>query len=83
MNYSGENCKVDLKLVEGAVSGDGCKGSAFAPSSARKTQVVRLESFCVTGGERRILYENSYFMEKVKKRDANRKNVNGCGWCNL
>ena len=34
MNYSGENCKVDLKLVEGAVSGDGCKGSAFAPSSA-------------------------------------------------
>ena len=33
MNYSGENCKVDLKLVEGAVSGDGCKGSAFAPSS--------------------------------------------------
>ena len=50
MNYSGENCKVDLKLVEGAVSGDGCKGSAFAPSSARKTQVVRLESFCVIGG---------------------------------
>ena len=47
MNYSGENCKVDLKLVEGAVSGDGCKGSAFAPSSARKTQVERLESFCV------------------------------------
>lgn len=34
MNYSGENCKVDLKLVEGAVSGDDCKGSAFAPSSA-------------------------------------------------
>ena len=34
MNYSGENCKVDLKLVEGAVNGDGCKGSAFAPSSA-------------------------------------------------
>lgn len=33
MNYSGENCKVDLKLVEGAVSGDDCKGSAFAPSS--------------------------------------------------
>ena len=40
MNYSGENCKVDLKLVEGAVSGDGCKGSAFAPSSARKLREV-------------------------------------------
>ena len=42
-----------------------------------------LSLFALQGGERRILYENSYFMEKVKKRDANRKNVNGCGWCNL
>lgn len=33
MNYSGENCKVNLKIVEKALSGGGCKGSAFAPSS--------------------------------------------------
>lgn len=45
MNYSGENCKVDLKLVEGAVSGDGCKGSAFAPSSASKGIGNRLSLF--------------------------------------
>ena len=45
MNYSGENCKVDLKLVEGAVSGDGCKGSAFAPSSALKKDSVFTGSF--------------------------------------
>lgn len=32
MNYSGEHCKVNLKLVEGAISG--AEGSAFAPSSA-------------------------------------------------
>lgn len=45
MNYSGENCKVDLKLVEGAVNGDGCKGSAFAPSSALKKDSVFTGSF--------------------------------------
>ena len=32
MNYSGEHCKVNLQLVEGAISG--AEGSAFAPSSA-------------------------------------------------
>lgn len=34
MNYSGEHCKVNLQLVEGAISG--AEGSAFAPSSASK-----------------------------------------------
>ena len=49
MNYSGENCKVDLKLVEGAVSGDGCKGSAFAPSSALKTPCENHRGFFCAG----------------------------------
>lgn len=47
MNYSGENCKVDLKLVEGAVSGDGCKGSAFAPSSASHGGDRKVAAFVV------------------------------------
>lgn len=58
MNYSGENCKVDLKLVEGAVSGDGCKGSAFAPSSASKGIGNRLSLFDAEDGCRRGI-ENS------------------------
>ena len=34
LNYSGENCKVSLDLVEKAVDGGGAKCSAFAPSGA-------------------------------------------------
>lgn len=34
LNYTGENCKVTLKLVEKAASGAGSECSGFAPSSA-------------------------------------------------
>lgn len=34
LNYTGENCKVTLDLVEKAVDGAGAECSAFAPSSA-------------------------------------------------
>lgn len=71
MNYSGENCKVDLKLVEGAVSGDGCKGSAFAPSSAlekEKRKPFNMEvSFFLCFENRDVGEENMEFLLKTER----------------
>ena len=40
LNYSGENCKVTLPLVESAVNGGGSTGSSFAPLGAPDGSVL-------------------------------------------